>query len=101
MYILFLWGNIMFGYIKPCKGQLGESDFEIFNAYYCGLCKAMGKKCSQPSRLGLSYDVTFLAMVLSSVLDEECCMKTEACIAHPFKKKKCVKCSQDTFLLKW
>lgn len=81
----------MFGYIKPCKGQLGESDFEIFNAYYCGLCKAMGKKCSQPSRLGLSYDVTFLAMVLSSVTDLECCIKTEACIAHPFKKKKCVK----------
>ncbi len=81
----------MFGYIKPCKGQLGEADFGIFNAYYCGLCKAMGKQCSQASRLGLSYDVTFLAMVLSAVVDEEHCMKTEACMVHPFKKKQCVK----------
>ena len=81
----------MFGYIKPCKGQLGEESFNIFNAYYCGLCKAMGRQCSQLSRLGLSYDVTFLAMVLSSVLEGEYNTKCERCIVHPFKKKDCVK----------
>lgn len=81
----------MFGYIKPCKGQIGEKNFSVFNAYYCGLCKAMGKCCSQISRLGLNYDITFLALVLSSAADgiyNEC---SERCIIHPFSKRMCVK----------
>lgn len=81
----------MFGYIMPCKRQLGEDGYKEFGAYYCGLCKAMGRQCSQASRLGLSYDVTFLAIVLSSVTGEEHDEKTERCIVHPFKKKPCIK----------
>lgn len=80
----------MFGYIKPCKGQIGEENFEIFNAYYCGLCKAIGKNCSHIARLGLSYDVTFLSMLLSSVLDDTYNECEKNCIVHPIKKKKCV-----------
>lgn len=81
----------MFGYVVPCKGQIGEECYEVFTSYYCGLCKAMGKQCSQASRFGLSYDITFLALLLSSVLKEEVTVKTEPCIAHPFKKRKCIK----------
>lgn len=81
----------MFGYIKPCRGQIGEKNFAVFNAYYCGLCKAMGKCCSQASRLGLNYDVTFLALVLSSASDDKYEEHSERCIIHPFSKKVCVK----------
>lgn len=81
----------MFGYITPCKCQLGEDGFEQFRAYYCGLCKAMGNQCSQASRLGLSYDAAFLAIALSSALEHDCVQKYERCIVHPFKKNLCVK----------
>ena len=84
----------MFGYIIPCKKQLGEENYEVFRAYYCGLCKAMGKQCSQASRMGLSYDVTFLALVLSSVSEQEPVERTERCIVHPFRKKGCIKKNQ-------
>ncbi len=84
-------GKAMFGYIVPCKKQLGEADSKIFGSYYCGLCKAMGRQCSQLSRLGLSYDASFLAMVLSAVTGEEHEEREERCIVHPLKKRPCIK----------
>ncbi len=86
----------MFGYVVPCKGQIGEDCYEVFTSYYCGLCKAMGKQCSQASRLGLSYDITFLSLLLSSVSEEEPDIKAEPCMIHPFKKRKCVKNNKAT-----
>ena len=71
----------MFGYINAAKEQLGEEDYKVFCSYYCGLCKQLGKSCSQMSRLGLSYDITFLFIVLSSVTDIPYEQKEERCIA--------------------
>lgn len=79
----------MFGYINATKEQLGE-DYEVFCAYYCGLCKQLGKSCSQTSRLGLSYDITFLAIVLSSVVEKDDIKTEKHCAIHPVKKRLCV-----------
>ncbi len=81
----------MFGYIVPTKEHLGEEDFNTFCSYYCGLCKSMGKYCSHSSRLGLSYDLTFLSIVLSSVIGENNEVLSQHCIIHPIKKKRVVK----------
>ena len=80
----------MFGYISISREGLGEEDANTFRAYYCGLCKAVGRECSHISRLGLSYDITFLALVLSSVLFEDADITEERCAVHPFKKHPCV-----------
>lgn len=81
----------MFGYITTSKEHLGEADYKTFCSYYCGLCKAMGRHCSQASRLGLSYDLTFLMVVLSSVVQDEKVLSYERCIIHPFKKRDVIK----------
>ncbi len=80
----------MFGYISICREGLGEEDANVFRAYYCGLCRAVGRECSQLSRLGLSYDITFLALVLSSALFEKVDITEERCAVHPLKKHPCV-----------
>ena len=77
----------MFGYVTICKGSLEDADFELFRSYYCGLCKAIGEY-SQTARLGLSYDMTFLALLLSGVLGEEDAPQLRGCILHPFSKRK-------------
>lgn len=81
----------MFGYVTVSKEQLTEDEYRTFCAYYCGVCKAMGKNASQISRLGLSYDITFLALVLSSLTDDDVIIRSEGCIAHPVKKRPCAK----------
>lgn len=80
----------VFGYVTVAKDQLTEEEYETFCAYYCGVCKSAGKYASQASRLGLSYDITFLAIVLSAVTADSTCSPCERCIAHPIKKRKCV-----------
>ena len=79
----------MFGYVTVGNNQMTEEEYSVFSSYYCGVCKATGKVASQMSRLGLSYDITFLALVLSSLTtDAQSCQKR--CIVHPFKKRSCV-----------
>ena len=80
----------MFGYVTVCKNALSEQGLKTFKAYYCGLCKAIGKRCSQSARLGLSYDITFLAIVLSSVCKNEISMKDKKCVLHPIRENICV-----------
>lgn len=80
----------MFGYVTVGNNQLTEEEYEVFSSYYCGVCKAIGKCASQSARLGLSYDITFLALVLSS-LEEGCEAEYERCVIHPIKKRKCIK----------
>lgn len=78
----------MFGYVNVYRDELKVKDYLNFRAYYCGLCHAMGKRCSQTSRLGLSYDMTFLAVLLSSMSPRKPVYKEKPCMAHPFHKRK-------------
>ena len=77
----------MFGYVTVCKDCMSDTDYDMFAAYYCGLCVATGKECSQLSRLGLSYDITFLAIVLSALEEKKADVTEGRCLAHPSKRK--------------
>jgi hypothetical protein len=77
----------MFGYINVCKEELKVKDYELFRAYYCGVCKALGKHYSHISRLGLSYDIVFLAILLSAVSEAKLCAVRKSCFVHPTKKR--------------
>jgi hypothetical protein len=81
----------MFGYILPEKPELKIKEYDLFRAYYCGVCKSIGARIGQLPRLTLNYDTTFLALLLSSVFDEELEIKRERCIAHPLKKRNVIK----------
>ena len=72
----------MFGYVRPSMPRLTEADRQRFQAVYCGLCRVLGERCGQASRLILNYDFTFLAVLLWS--DREAEPRHRGCIAHPF-----------------
>ena len=76
----------MFGYVTIGKKDLTEEEYKTFSSYYCGVCRATGKGASQLSRLGLSYDITFLALVLSSLTDDGKC-EDGRCMLHPLQKR--------------
>ncbi|TDT60906.1 DUF5685 family protein [Fonticella tunisiensis] len=74
----------MFGYVTPLKGELKIKEYDVFRAYYCGLCSEIGRK-SYVSKFTLTYDMAFLAVLLSSTyLDKEIGVKSFC----PFKMKK-------------
>ena len=68
-------GVNMFGYVVPLKSELRIREYEVFKSYYCSLCTEIGKK-SQISRLTLTFDMTFLVLLLSSInIDKEIVFK--------------------------
>lgn len=75
----------MFGYvIANCK-TLSEADRARFKAMYCGMCKTLHTRYGNLSRFTLSYDMTFLALVLSALHEPEEITGRETCLPHPFK----------------
>lgn len=76
----------MFGYVNISQNSITDEDKLIYKSYYCGLCKAIGKK-SQRFRLTLNNDLTFLAVLLSGLEKEEPhVLKDKKCIVHHIKK---------------
>lgn len=80
----------MFGYVNLYKPLLKDEDFSVFKAYYCGLCKELGRSFNQAVRLGLSYDFTFLALVLDSLNNDELKIGEMSCSKHFGKKRKVI-----------
>lgn len=80
----------MLGYVTIAKGEMKIKEYEVYQAYYCGICKAIGKRCGQLPRLHLSYDSVFLAMILAGLEEGTDEIQSQHCIAHPIKKKPVV-----------
>ena len=87
----------MFGYLQIQKSELLVREFEAYKSVYCGLCKQMGKDYSFLTRLSLSYDCTFYAMLLMS-LNRSCKgFKDGRCTCNPLKKCKFATDSGDAY----
>lgn len=76
----------MFGYIRPFKPEMKVREYDVYKAIYCGLCKELGKSFGFMSRMTLSYDFVFLALIHMAVNDDFAHLEESRCIAHPMKK---------------
>jgi len=81
----------MFGYVNVFADELKIKEYNLYKAYYCGLCKQLGDEFNQLVRLGLSYDFTFLAIVYDSLYDSKVNIEKEGCIKHITKKRPVIK----------
>ena len=50
----------MFGYIAINKAEMKFKDYDMYQAYYCGLCRRLKECYGKRGQLTLSYDMTFL-----------------------------------------
>lgn len=73
----------MFGYVNPDKPELKLREYEVYRAYYCAVCKAIGRNNGQGARLVLSYDLSFLALLLDALDPAPNRLLRERCVAHP------------------
>lgn len=76
----------MFGYVTPNMAVLDETQKKRFRSVYCGLCHVLHQRHGQIGCSTLSYDLTFLALLLNSLYETEEERGEERCITHPFKK---------------
>lgn len=75
----------MFGYIVPVLSVLSEEQKQRYRAFYCGLCHALRNRHGQMRRISLSNDMTFLAILLSSLYEPDTAGTDARCALHPVK----------------
>ena len=80
----------MFGYIRTDTPELRVRENEYYRAVYCGLCRAQGKCTGQCSRMTLSYDIAFLALLRIAIEGKPVELRRGRCIAHPIRARKYV-----------
>ncbi len=77
----------MFGYVTINKEELKLREFELYNSYYCGLCRKLKARYGNIGLASLSYDMTFLVVLLTGLYEPKTGIKGFKCIAHPFEKR--------------
>ncbi len=75
----------MFGYVIANNEILSEEEKARYKAVYCGLCRSLKHRHGQLGRITLTYDMTFLILVLNSLYEPESCEGCERCFLHPVK----------------
>ena len=81
----------MFGYVSVDKPSLRIREYDYYRATYCGLCHSMGKCTGCLSRMTLSYDMTFIALLREAIADLPVEFEKKRCIRHPFRARRVVK----------
>lgn len=76
----------MFGYIAINKDELKIKDYNLYRSFYCGLCRHLKEDFGVTGQLSLSYDMTFVILLLTALYEEDTTKNTCKCIAHPFEK---------------
>lgn len=75
----------MFGYITVNKQELKFKEFDMYQAYYCGLCRVLREKYGFSGQFTLSYDCTFLILFLSGLYEPQEVRDNRKCALHPKK----------------
>lgn len=79
----------MLGYVRPYAPELRLRDYQYYKGVYCGLCRAMGRCTGQCSRLTLSYDLVFLALIRLALTNGNSRGARQDCPVH-FEKRRCI-----------
>lgn len=84
----------MFGYVRLHKPTITMGEYEQYRGIYCTLCRRLGKRYGPLSRMTLSYDMTFLALLHMALEPDEPDFCPGRCSFNP--TKKCLKCRNTT-----
>ncbi len=80
----------MFGYVVVNKQELKYKEFDIYQSYYCGLCQTLKENFGIRGQISLNFDMTFMALLLSSLYEPESKVVYNKCFLHPIRKRmKC------------
>ena len=77
----------MFGFVTANRNELTKEQLNRYGGVYCGICLRIREQSSQIARLGLSYDMAFLALLLMSLYEPEEESAPLRCGVHPLRRR--------------
>ncbi len=99
----------MFGYVVPNEQELKLREYDRYKQVYCGLCQSLKHRFGPVAQLSLNNDMTFLALLQTSLYEDEEAERSYVyrCPLHPVKKLQVVSdesidyAADMTILLSW
>lgn len=76
----------MFGTVIIHQPELKFKDYEIYRSFYCGLCRSLKHRYGLSGQTTLSYDMAFLAILLSALYEPETKESKTWCVPHPLER---------------
>ena len=89
----------MFGYIRTDTPYLYIKDDTLYKAMYCGVCKGIAQVCGHSARMGLSYDVTFLSVILHNIAGQDVKIEKSHCLTHCIRARAMAEVDELTRML--
>ncbi len=89
----------MFGYVRADTPYLFIKDDQLYRAMYCGVCRGIGEACGQAARMGLSYDIAFLSVILHNIAGQDVTLTKQRCLAHCIRSRQMSNVDELTRLL--
>lgn len=80
----------MFGYVVINKSELKFKEYDVYKSYYCGLCHSLKSHYGLKGQITLTYDMTFLAMLLTSLYEPKITQSKHRCMVHPLKPQSII-----------
>ena len=77
----------MFGFVMADIKELTPEEDIRYRQFYCGICRQMRLRHGSLARLGLSFDLAFLGLLLHSLYEPEETTGKKACGMHPIKPR--------------
>ena len=77
----------MFGYVVMNKPEMKFKDFEMYRSFYCGLCRELRERYGISGQITLTYDMTFVILLLSGLYEPPTKKGTTRCIIHPVQSQ--------------
>ena len=77
----------MFGFVEANTKELTKEQLTRYGSVYCGVCRGIRAQSGQTARLGLSYDMAFLSLLLMSLYEPEETGGKRACLTHPLRPR--------------
>lgn len=78
----------MFGYVRTDTPYLFIKDDTLYRAMYCGVCKGIAEACGHAARMGLTYDITFLSVILHNLSGQDVKIEKGHCLTHCIRSRQ-------------
>lgn len=77
----------MFGYVTVNKPEIKFKDFDMYRSFYCGLCRELKERYGLSGQITLTYDMTFVILLLSGLYEPPTKKGSTRCIVHPVRRQ--------------
>jgi len=77
----------VFGYVVMNKPEIKFKDFDMYRSFYCGLCRELKERYGLSGQITLTYDMTFVILLLSGLYEPPTKKGSTRCIVHPVRRQ--------------